>query len=62
MRQALEPLVHKVEQMPAKSVHDAKLHAGETILGNQFAAGGPASGSLTCLFQWDKLKIEFEAV
>jgi hypothetical protein len=30
VRQVLEPFVHKVEQMPAKSVHDSKLLAGET--------------------------------
>ena len=35
IRKALEPLIHKVEQMPMKEVHDAKLHAGETVLGDQ---------------------------
>ena len=35
IRKALEPLIHKVEQMPVKEVHDAKLHAGETVLGDQ---------------------------
>ena len=35
VRQALEPFVHEVEQMPTKSVHDSKLFAGETVLGNQ---------------------------
>ena len=35
VRQALEPFVHEVEQMPANSVHDSKLSAGETVLGNQ---------------------------
>ena len=35
IRQALEPLIHKVEQMPVKEFHDAKLHAGETVLGDQ---------------------------
>ena len=35
IRKALEPLIHKVEQMPVKEFHDAKLHAGETVLGDQ---------------------------
>ena len=35
VRKALEPLIHKVEQMPVKAVHAAKLHAGETVLGDQ---------------------------
>ena len=35
VQKALEPLLHKVEQMPAKGTHDAKLHAAETMLGDQ---------------------------
>ena len=35
IRKALEPMIHKVEQMTVKEVHDAKLHAGETVLGDQ---------------------------
>ena len=35
VKAALEPLVQKVEQMPVKTVHAAKLHAEETVLGNQ---------------------------
>ena len=35
VRKALEPLVHKVEQMPVKATHDAKLHVAETVLGDQ---------------------------
>ena len=35
VKAALEPLVQKVEQMPVKIVHAAKLHAEEIVLGNQ---------------------------
>ena len=35
VRQALEPFVHEVEQMPVKSAHEPKLFVGETVLGNQ---------------------------
>ena len=35
VRKALEPLLQKVEQMPVKALHDAKLHAAETVLGDQ---------------------------
>lgn len=35
VRKALEPLLRKVEQMPVKVLHDAKLHAAETVLGDQ---------------------------
>ena len=35
VRKALEPLVQKVEQMPVKATHVAKLHVAETVLGDQ---------------------------
>eukprot|EP00434_Breviolum_minutum_P046505 symbB.v1.2.042114.t1/scaffold9269.1/size3754/1 len=35
VRQALQPFVVQVEQMPAKSIHEPKLFVGETVLGDQ---------------------------
>ena len=35
VRQALEPILFQVEQMPAKAVHEPKLFVGETGLGNK---------------------------
>ena len=34
VKQALEPFVMQVEEMPVKAVHDPKLFVGETVLGN----------------------------